>query len=66
MSRRALLSRSADLAPQNCAWCNHRMILGLILSVTVNDEKFRVCSFECEKKLKAKKEEDHDRCAAVC
>lgn len=49
---RGALTRGADLPPQTCAHCGKRMILGVVLSVKINGEKFRVCSFECEDKLK--------------
>ena len=59
MSRRTLL-RGADLPPQICAQCGKRMVMGIVYSVTINGEKFRVCSFECEKALKKEKKIDTD------
>lgn len=56
MSRVPLFGRG-DLAPQNCALCGKRMILGIVYSVKIAGEKFRVCSFECEKALKEKAQE---------
>ena len=50
-----LLRGGADLPPQTCAHCGKRMIFGIVYSVKINDEKFRVCSFECEKALKEEK-----------
>lgn len=33
------------------------MFLGVVLSVKINGEKFRVCSFECEDALKESRKE---------
>lgn len=51
-----LLRGGVDLEPIACAECGKRMVFGIVYSVKINDEKFRVCSFECEKALKAEKE----------
>ena len=49
---RVPLFRGGEIAPLNCAQCGKRIIFGVVYSVKINGEKFRVCSFECEKALK--------------
>lgn len=47
-----LLRGGVDLDVQTCAHCGRRVVFGIVYSVTIKGEKFRVCSFECEKALK--------------
>ena len=61
--RVALLRGGVDLEPQSCAQCGKRMIFGIVYAVKIEDEKFRVCSFECEKKLKENKAKQADEAA---
>ncbi len=55
--RRALIGKGADLEPVICAHCGKRMIYGIVYSVKIDGEKFRVCSFECSDALKESKKE---------
>lgn len=59
--RRSLLRGGADLGPQVCAYCGKRVVIGVIFSITISKEKFKVCSYVCEKALKAEKEPAHDQ-----
>lgn len=60
--RRALLRGGIDLPAQDCAYCGKRMIFGIVYSAMIDEKKYRVCSFECEKALKeAKRDEDSVR-----
>lgn len=45
-------SRNEDFSMPRCANCNNFMV-GVRYTIAVGDQKFKVCSFECEKELKA-------------
>lgn len=44
--------------PQLCAQCGKRVVLGIMFALIVDKVKYRACSFECWKALKAAKGKD--------
>lgn len=58
--RRNLLRGGGDMEPKLCDYCKRRVVMGVMFGITINEQKYRVCGWECEKKLRAEKGKRHE------
>lgn len=52
MARVLLVRGAVDYEPRFCDQCGRQVIFGPVYAVKIGDVKYRVCSFECQDKLK--------------
>lgn len=52
MARVLLVRGAVDYEPRFCDQCGRQVIFGPVYVVVVEEVKYRVCSFECERNLK--------------